>query len=288
MAKESLIIREKPELKEPRLIIGFDGWPNAAGASTSVVSYLIRKLKAKKFGRIEPWNFYVLTSSRPMTSIRDGVVKSFTPPRSDFYYWKNESGNDLIFLLAREPDLHWKEYAALVFKVLRNFGGKRVYSIGGVSDYVPHTRDVIVSAIVNHPRLREELEEYELEFITYKGQADIHTILNAVPDQDLEVISLWGRAPIYLPRNPQVDYALLKKLVPILGLGLDLEDIRKSSQDFGEKISERVHQISEIRDMVYRLEDAYDRRMKVGPTESEDLIKGIEEWLKGQRKQDET
>ena len=285
MANESLVIRERPALKDPALVIGFDGWPNASGVSTHVVQYLVKKLKARKFARIEPWDFYVLTSSRPTTSIRDGVVKSLVPPRSDFYYWKSEGGKDLIFLLAREPDMRWKEYAELVLKLLDGCGGKRIYSIGGLSDYVPHTRDVIVSAVVNHPRLREEFEEYGLEFITYKGQADIHTLLSTVPDDGLDVISLWGRAPVYLSRNPQVDYALLRKLVPILGLDLDLEDLRMSSQTFEEKINDRVRQVSEIRDMVGRLEDAYDKRMKVEPQDNEEIIKGIEEWLKRQRKQ---
>jgi hypothetical protein len=38
-----LIVYEKPVLSQPSLIIGFDGWPNAAGVSTGVVTYLIRR-----------------------------------------------------------------------------------------------------------------------------------------------------------------------------------------------------------------------------------------------------
>jgi len=176
-----LIIYEKPVLSQPSLIIGFDGWPNAAGVSTNVVTYLIRKLRARKFAELEPWDFYVLSSSRPLTSINAGRIETFAVPASDFYYWVSGKAKDLICLLAREPDMRWKEYANLVFQVLKDYGGKRIYTIGGVNDYVPHTREVMVSAVVSNPGLKDELARYDIEFIDYKGPASIHTLLALLP-----------------------------------------------------------------------------------------------------------
>ena len=66
---EDLILYKKPELLNPRMIIGLDGWPNAGKVSTNVVKYLIRKLGARKFAEIRPDNFYVFSSTRPLTSI---------------------------------------------------------------------------------------------------------------------------------------------------------------------------------------------------------------------------
>jgi proteasome assembly chaperone (PAC2) family protein len=281
-----LIIYEKPILCQPSLIIGFDGWPNAAGVSTNVVTYLIRKLRARKFAEIEPWDFYVLSSSRPATSIKGGRIETFAAPASDFYYWTGGKANDLICLLAREPDMRWKEYAALVFQLLKEHGGKRVYIIGGVNDYVPHTREVEVSVVASNPKLKDELAAYDIEFIDYEGPASIHTLFAATVEDDLEVVSLWGRAPIYVTHNPMVYYAVLKRLVTMLELDIDLEDMKSAAEATREQVSKQVGQSPELTVLVKRLEEAYDKQVKVKPAESEDIIKGIEEWLKRQRRDD--
>jgi proteasome assembly chaperone (PAC2) family protein len=234
-----LIIYEKAIVTQPSLIIGFDGWPNAAGVSTNVVTYLIRKLRARKFAELEPWDLYVLSSSRPLTSIKAGMIETFDMPTSDFYYWAGGKARDLICLLAREPDMRWKEYADLVFQVLKDYGGRRIYTIGGVNDYVPHTREVIVSAAVSNPKLKDELTVYDIEFIDYKGPASIHTLFSTTAEEDLEVMSLWGRAPIYITHNPMVYYAVLKRLVAMLGLDIDLEDMRSAAQVIQEQVTEQ-------------------------------------------------
>jgi len=125
--------------------------------------------------------------------------------------------------------MHWKQYAELVFNVLRERDGKRIYSLGGVNDYVPHTREVVISAVVSKPKLKDEVAEYGVEFIDYKGPASIHTFLSAARERDLQVVSLWGRAPIYITQNPMVYYAVLRKLVAMLGLGIDLEDMKSAA-----------------------------------------------------------
>jgi proteasome assembly chaperone (PAC2) family protein len=219
-----------------------------------------------------------------VTSISEGRVESFAVPASDFYYWKADKAKDLLFLLAREPDMHWKEYSDLVFQVLKDCGGKRIYSIGGVSDYVPHTREVVISAVVSNPKLRDELSKYGVESIEYKGPASLHTLLSTSAKEGVEVISLWGQAPVYITQNPKVYYAVLRKLVSMLEVDIDLEDMRRAAQVTGEHVNEQVRQSPELRDLVRRLEEAYDKRVKVKPAENEDLIKGIEEWLKGQRR----
>jgi proteasome assembly chaperone (PAC2) family protein len=279
-----LIVYEIPVLSQPSLIIGFDGWPNAAGVSTGVVTYLIRKLRAKKFAEVEPWDFYVLTSSRPITSIDGGRVETFAVPASDFYYWSSGKAKDAIFLLAREPDMHWKEYAELVFQVLKDYGGKRIYTVGGVNDYVPHTREVMVSAVVSDSKLKGELAGYGVEFIDYKGPASIHTFFSAAARENMEVVSLWGRAPIYITQNPMVYYAVLRRLVALLKLDIDLEDMKNAARVTQEQVSEQIAQSSELIDLVKRLEEAYDKQVRVELPESGDIIKAVEEWLQHQRK----
>ena len=44
---EEIQYLEKPNLNKPILVIGFEGWPNAAEVSSAALQYLVEKLEAK-------------------------------------------------------------------------------------------------------------------------------------------------------------------------------------------------------------------------------------------------
>ena len=52
--EQGVHIEEVPELERPILIAGFSGWGNALDVSKGMTNYLINKLKAKYFARINP------------------------------------------------------------------------------------------------------------------------------------------------------------------------------------------------------------------------------------------
>jgi proteasome assembly chaperone (PAC2) family protein len=70
-----------------------------------------------------------------------------------------------------------------------------------------------------------------------------------------------------------VYYAVLKKLVAMLELDIDLEDMKRAAQAIQEQVSEQVGQSPELIDLVKRLEEAYDKQVKVEAAESEDICK---------------
>jgi len=282
---KDLVFFEKPELHNPRMIIGLDGWPNAGKVSTNVVLYLIRKLRARKFAEIKPDNFYVLSSTRPQTVIKEGEVKDFNLPSSDFYYWKDEeTSKDLIFLLAGEPDLRWNEYADLVFQLAKQYLVKRIFTIGGVADYVTHTTEPRVSVVVSDPGLRAELENYPIAFIDYQGPASFHTFLHS--QKDIEVISLWGTVPIYLTQNPKAYYYVLKILVPMLELDVALEDMRNAGERIEKEVNELMGQNPQLKEFVDNLERSYKDKLKPAQADIESLMREIEEFLRRQKRRE--
>jgi proteasome assembly chaperone (PAC2) family protein len=54
MGIEEIQFKELPQLKKPVLIAGFDGWGNALKISSGMAAYLIRKLNAKQFAKLNP------------------------------------------------------------------------------------------------------------------------------------------------------------------------------------------------------------------------------------------
>ncbi len=69
---EEITYLEKPILNKPYLVIGFEGWPNAAEVSSLALQHLVDSFKAKKFASIPTENFYQIPSLRPMAVIKEG------------------------------------------------------------------------------------------------------------------------------------------------------------------------------------------------------------------------
>ena len=82
MSDTGIHITELPELNNPILIAGFNGWGNALNVSEGMATYLIGKLNARKFARLDPDVFYRFDESRPQVNIEDGNLKSLSPSAS--------------------------------------------------------------------------------------------------------------------------------------------------------------------------------------------------------------
>ena len=52
MSEQGIKIEKWPELNSPFLILGFDGWGNALNISRGAAAYLIQRLKALFFARL--------------------------------------------------------------------------------------------------------------------------------------------------------------------------------------------------------------------------------------------
>src|SRR4030043_240470 len=166
---EENIYLEKPTLNEPYLIIGFEGWPNAAEVSSFALQHLIDKLEGKKFASIPIEDFYQTSSLRPMAVIKEGRLLELKFPGNDFYYVKNPLSNDLILFYGIEPHLQWNVFADMMLDLAGRLEVSQFFTIGGTYDYIPHTYPPIVSAVCNHEELKEKVIQTGLELTEYSG-----------------------------------------------------------------------------------------------------------------------
>ena len=108
MLSDSIQIEHLPNLDEPLLIVGFEGWGNALDISRGMVNYLIGKLKAQIFGKIDSDLFYRFDENRPLVKIQDGLLEDLSPPGGFFYAAERRlAGRDIVLLKATEPTLRW-------------------------------------------------------------------------------------------------------------------------------------------------------------------------------------
>lgn len=291
METEEITIYEKPALHNPYLVAAFAGWPDAAQVATGAISYLVRKLDAKKFAEIGGEGFYDFASSRPIVKIEGGLVGSLRLPSNSFFYWQSHLANhDLVLLRGIEPHLRWQSYIDLILELATNLKAARIYTLGGLYDNVPHTREPKVSGVASSPHLKELLQKHQIQLIDYHGPSSLHSMLLATcRKQKLEAVSLWGHAPFYVrvETNPTVCFGLLRKLTELLEIEIDLEEVKKAGEYLQDMLGRLLTESDELRLYVQKLEEQYEvEGGRVGEVfeGADKIIKEVEEFLRQERR----
>jgi proteasome assembly chaperone (PAC2) family protein len=147
-------IHELPDLKNPLLIAGFDGWGNALKISSGMAAYLIRTFKAQRFAELDP----------------------------DVFFRYDEK--------ADEPNLRWFGFVDELLKLCSRLHIETIITLGSMYDHVLHT-DRILSAIASNADLSSMLKQKGVNSISYQGPSAIHsTIHSEALKRDIAGISL--------------------------------------------------------------------------------------------------
>lgn len=296
MNDRHLIIDKRPHLHEPALVTGFAGWPNAAGVSSETVTHLKNVVGADKIGEIVPEEFFIFTSiapltTRPITIVKNGVVDELIFPSTELFACATEgNGSDLLLLTGIEPDLKWKTYVDTLFGLAKDYGVKRLYTIGGYYDNVPHTKEPRVSAVVNDSVLKKQLEGTGVIYTDYEGPTSIQTYLHVESRRhDMECIGLWGAVPYYIKVNyPKAYHKVLTILGGLLGLELDLSFLQEAARKLDSELADKIKGDPKLAEYVKGLERTYEIYEEPSRGSSgEDIAFDIQEFLKRQRREKE-
>ncbi|MDI7259631.1 MAG: PAC2 family protein [Thermodesulfobacteriota bacterium] len=287
---DEIIYCEKPDLNKPFLIIGFEGWPNAAEVSSFSLQQLVENKKARRFASIPMENFYQMASLRPTAMIKEGRLLELNFPGNHFYYSQDPPGKDLILFSGVEPHYRWNIFADLLLDLAQKLEVSRLFTIGGTYDYIPHTFPTMVSALFNHEDLREEIVRAGLNLTEYAGPISIHTfLLEAARKRGIRGISLWGHAPQYLQaRNVKVVYGVLKSLIDLTKLEIDLSRLQNASDYFDRQVNDLVSEDPKLQEVINKLEEVYKSSKKPSPFQGkmeeskEDKVVYIQAFLKRQ------
>ena len=214
-------------------------------------------------------------------------------PANDFYaYVPDDDSPGLLLFSGVEPNLKWQTYCDTVIALADRYGVELMVTLGSLFSTVPHTRPFPVSSVVSS---REKLGKRVLAIgafdSPYQGPTAIHTVLaDLCRQRGLDHVSLWGHGPHYLPSmpNPKLSYTLLDKVRRLLGIQLDLEELRRAGDRFEQKATEAIASNEEIVEYVRRLEEAFDASQTPKPLPDDvptpdEVIRDLEEFLKSER-----
>ena len=285
MGTKGIKIQELPDLKNPLLIAGFDGWGNALKISSGMSAYLIRTFKAQRFAELDPDVYFRYDERRPVVNIAEGVFKSLSPPGGSFHAAQSApGGRGLVILKADEPNLRWFGFVEELFDLCSQLHVETMITLGSMYDHVLHT-DRIISAVASNADLSSMLKQKGVNSISYQGPSAIHsTIHSEALKRGIACMSLWCHCPYYLQGTTHFGILahLGKMLATIGGFELKVEDLETSWQKLNVQIENLIENNAELQTVINELRKAKMRgtasQMK-GAIKSDEKIINIQDFL---------
>jgi len=256
MSEQAIYIENIPVLKNPLLIAGFDGWGNALSVATDMVDYLVRKLGAEPFARINPDSFYRYDQSRPIVDIEEGTLRKLKSPGGTFYAARTGAyESDLVVLKADEPALNWHQFTDELYCLCRKLGAQTAITLGSMYDNVLHS-DRVISGMASGEEIFSKLKNQNVHLISYHGPSAIHSIIQSEgAKMGFDSISLWCHCPYYLQGTSH--FGLLIGLSGVLsaigGFGIDSGDLEQRWKKLNKQIQELIEHKPDLRDMINKL-----------------------------------
>ena len=275
----SLAWEQRPELRRPVLVAGFEGWNDAASAASEAAGWLTRQFGATKMASMDPEEHFDFQSARPTVELVDGVTRDLTWPANEFFAVPVDA-RDIVVLRGVEPNLRWPSFCRDVLGVAGETGCEMVVTLGALLADVPHTRPVRVTGATTDPELMTNLH---LQRSRYEGPTGIVGVLHdTARATGIASASLWAPVPHYVstPPNPLATRALLDRLAQLLGTSFELGDLDELSQAWQTRVDEVVSQDDDVRSYVGQLEERYDTEAETDIPSGEGLADEVEQFLR--------
>lgn len=271
-------VGDRPELRDPILLVAFEGWSDAGDAASTALRWLRDRWASEPLAEIDGEEFYDFSETRPHVRL-EGFERVIDWPYVELT-WGKDAGRDVIALSGQEPQTRWRTFARQVVEVAEALEVGMVLSFGALLTDVPHTVDTRVIGTSTDASL---IDVHGLQRSQYEGPTGIvgvlHDALGAVGTRSA---SLWAPVPSYVPGapSPKAALALVRRAAAILDIGITTTDLEIASAAYERQVSEVVADDDEMTEYVERLEQRYAEERDV-PTAA-DLVAEVERFLREQ------
>ena len=293
--QDNLIFESKPALKAPYFICGLSGWVNNGEVSVAGINYFIKQFNAVKFAEMPAPRYHLyqvpgLESLRPVFRMENGLITDTHLPSNQFFYAKNAaSGHDLILFLGSEPSLNWEEYADTVVNLAAEFGTSRFFSLCGLLDRSPYTREPLISCTCTGEEIKNEMENYNVTFSHREGPATFNQMLiYTCQKKGIEGVNFTVRVPCYPEHNIFIGYspkslkAVLVRLKSLMHLDMNFDELDEDIKEVDKKLDSFRQENQEFDTYLEEIEKhftemPYQDSLDISP---DDAVRLAEEFLK--------
>ncbi len=293
-----LKFESKPSLRKPYLVCGLNGSFNGGNVSVGGVDYFISQFSAVKFAEMPASRYHIyeipgVDSIRPVFKMQEGLIVEANLPTNEFYYATNTgSDHDLILFRGYEPALNWEEYAENVVDLALHFGAVRLYTMCGLLDMTPYTREPIISCTCTDSKVKREIENFQITFSNREGMASYgQMLIHTCQKKGLEGVNFTVRVPCYPEFNvflvdcPKSLKAILVRLKDLMHLNMNFNELDAVIKEIEEKLNIIRQQNPNFNALLNELEKKYidipyHESLGISPS---DAVRLVEEFLKNNR-----
>ncbi len=274
----------RPPLRNPAIVVAFEGWNDAGDAATLALGYLASAWDAEPFASIDPEDFYDFTETRPQVKVGDDGERAIEWPEVELLSATIPgTDRDVILVRGTEPQLRWRTFCAAIVEVADAYSSSVAVILGALLADVPHTRPVRVSGNADDEGLATRLG---LLATNYEGPTGIVGVLHQeLRDAGIPTASFWAAVPHYVHQvpSPKAALALLERSATVLDTRLNPLELRVAAEEYERQVSDRVADDDEAAAYVAQLEEADDSDPGeiVGiPADGSELAAEVEQYLR--------
>jgi len=277
-------IHDSPDLADPVLIVGLDGYIDAGFAATNAVGTMLEGAGYVTVAGFDTDALLDYRSRRPTVHLDNGVTTGLTWPTIELRAAVDFRGNEALFLVGAEPDHLWHAFSSAVVGLAQQFGVREVIGLGAYPAAVPHTRPVRVVATASTHEMSSRVG-------SVMGRIDVpggvHAAIEAAAaDDGLPAVALWAQVPHYaasLP-YPEASNALISALGEYGGVSFPFGSLAEDAGVTRQRLDSLVSNNDEHVGMLRQLEGQYDTADDItGPLPSgDDLAAEVEQFLRDQ------
>lgn len=268
-----------PTLRSPVAVAAFEGWNDAADASTAAVEHLAEAWSAKNVAELDPEEFYDFQVNRPTVRHAEGEERRIEWPTTRFAVARPPATDcDVVLIRGIEPSTRWRTFCEEVLELCRSLDVTRVVLLGALLADVPYSRALPISGTASD---RGEVERLGLTPTRYEGPTGIVGVLHeACRRAELDAVSFWVHVPHYAnnPPCPKATLALLHQVEEVLDIPVPMSDLAQQSAQWEERLRTAAEQDAELAEYIRELEERAGDDMT--PLSGDELAQQIERYLR--------
>lgn len=269
-----------PVLRSPVAVAAFEGWNDAADASTGAVEHLEHVWEVRPITALDPEDFYDFQVNRPTVALADGETRRIEWPTTRFGIARPPgTERDVVLIRGIEPSMRWRAFCNEVLEICHSLEVKRIVLLGALLADVPYTRPLPISGSVSDGLASTRLK---LASTRYEGPTGIVGVLHdACVRAELEAVSFWVHVPHYAnsPPCPKATLALLHRVEDLLDLPVPMSELAEEAAEWEQRIRTAAEQDSELSEYVRELEERLGDE-GIQPVSGDEIAQEFEKYLR--------
>lgn len=259
-------LHERPELRDPFLVLHLSGWTDAGLAGQTSAVFLRARWNARTLAEFDSDELIDYRARRPVVRLAGGTIEQVTWTPIELSL--GDAGErDALLLTGPEPDFRWHAFSEEVVRLCRELSVGEVFGLGAFPAPSLHTDPVAVLGTSADPELAGRLETVPM---TVELNGGIQSVLEErLHRAGIPATGLWARVPPYIAGggHPPAALALVRALARLTQLEVDTTELEAASKEHLEQVEQAIRerpQIGEFIDQIRALVEQGDDRIPSG------------------------